>query len=52
MKYSYSIDDNGTLTIFNGSNMSIADVSECQNLSSVELETLVTEILTDMGYEV
>lgn len=52
MKYSYSVNDNGTLTIFNDRKMSIADVSECQNLSSVELETLVTEVLIDMGYEV
>ena len=50
--YSYSVDDNGTLIIFKDNNMSIADISDCAKLSSVELETLVTEVLTDMGYEV
>ena len=52
MKYSYSVNDNGTLTIFNEHNMSIADISDCQDMTKEELETLIDDVLIDMGYEV
>ena len=48
---SYKIDDNGTMTIYvNG--CSVADISECKGLDSVQTEALVTEVLADLGYEV
>lgn len=51
MKYSYSIDDNGTMTIF-ADNKSVAEISECEKLDAVQKDTLVTEVLTDLGYEI
>ena len=50
--YNYTVNDKGTLTIFTADNRSIADISDCKNLTSIELENLVTEVLIDMGYEV
>lgn len=47
---SYKIDDNGTMTIYvNG--CSVAEVSECEGLDNIQIETLVMEILVDLGYE-
>ena len=50
--YNYTVNDKGTLTIFTADNMSIADISECGNMTPIDLENLVTEVLIDMGYEV
>ena len=48
---SHTIDDNGTMTIF-VNDKSVADVSDCGNMTQVEIETVMTEILSDLGYEV
>ena len=52
MQYSYTVNDKGTLTIFTADNMSIADISECGNMTPAELENLIDEVLTEMGYKV
>lgn len=51
MQISHSINDNGTLTIF-VDNMSVADISDCSTLNDIEIETLMTEVLTDLGYDI
>ena len=48
---SYTIDDNGTMTIYvNG--CSVADISDCKKLDDIQLQALVMEVLADLGYEV
>lgn len=48
---SYTIDDNGTMTIYvNG--MSVSDIANCKNLDATQESALITEVLSDLGYEV
>ena len=46
----YDVDDNGTLHIYLDS-QSVADVSDCANMSNKELQNLVDETLENLGYK-
>ena len=50
--WTLSVDDYGTMTIYDGKGRSVADISECEGLDSIQLEALATEVLSDLGYEV
>ena len=51
-QWSYSVDDYGTMTIYDGYGRSVADISECDNMDNNQLEALAVEVLTDLDYEV
>lgn len=46
---SYHTDENGILRIFYG-NKILAEISQCESKTNVELENMVSEVLADMGY--
>ena len=54
--FNFSVDDNGDMTIYiytkDNFEMSVATISECEEMSNKECENLAIEVLNNLGYEI
>ena len=47
INYSYYVDDNNVLTIWDKDNRTVAEISDCGNMTQKELKELVNEVITE-----
>lgn len=51
MQYSYSMNDDGVMTIWDDTtNRTIAEISDCGNMTDEERKNLTEEVLRDLEY--
>lgn len=51
--FNYYVNEHtGVMTIYYGTNISVCEMSDCENMADKECEELMYEVLEELGYEI